>query len=89
MTRLDAPEYVLEAIRDNPDLPLFKAIKLIDPKRLRYVGQPPRKIERESLTVWYLDGKRADHAMMMRAAGLPEKLGVGGDKGVAVKRRTA
>jgi len=58
---------------------LFRAAKILGPLRMRWCGAPKKTKDQGqsvSTTAWLLDDKPALFGEIMKAAGLPERLGV-------------
>ena len=88
MTTYNEPNNITLAMILTPFLPLFRAVQIIGPERVKWLGPPPRTEAKQNMTSWALDGERADHATMMKMAGLPEVFGQAYAKGPRASRYT-
>tara|TARA_Y100000034_G_C6647353_1_gene283217 strand:- start:51 stop:320 length:270 start_codon:yes stop_codon:yes gene_type:complete len=72
------PQQIFDAMKESPGLPLFRAAKILGPLRMQWGGDAAvcSTGQSKSTTSWLLDGAPALFGEIMKAAGLPENLGV-------------
>lgn len=63
------PSSVFRAMRESVT-PLLRAVFVLGPERVQWAGQPMKSenADRNSLTCWALDGKRATQGQLLDAA---------------------